>query len=271
MHQQGKSLRSIATSLKTVSRSTVRRKLSEIGLAEKSKASTSTRKDGWSAGDTEILRKGYEKNQTIAEISDQLSSARSKQSISVKANSLGISQSRLNRKHRDIIADGTAYRSLTDIEHAEIWKSHEAGLTPFETAYLLDMPKFIIDQIYDSLGWKPRRIRYQNQGHLHAKMVRQTEEMLETSFSITNPNHLMVLLTFSANETMRDIHETARLSVLPLKWVERIFGRLDVERIWTVNQTSKAAINIDDYVRFAEICQEELPLLHMLLRPRIST
>ena len=80
----------------------------------------------------------------------------------------------------------------------------------------------------------------------------------------------MTLLTFAADEAKRDLHETARLAVLPLKWVERIFGRLDLENIWTVNQSSKSTIDLEDYVRFAEICQKEMPLLEMLLRPKIK-
>ena len=79
----------------------------------------------------------------------------------------------------------------------------------------------------------------------------------------------MVILTLCADSTQRNLSEIAKLSLLPLPWIERVFGRLDLEGVWPVTDDSSDDLCPSDYERFAEICRQEIHSLKRIVGERL--
>jgi hypothetical protein len=157
---------------------------------------------------------------------------------------------------------GQANRKTTaDPDEAGIRIMMLSGIPPFEAARLTDSGLAHVRKTYESLGWKDRKNASQLRIGARRRILAETSSLVGGQVHLDDPEHMMVMLALCAQETSRELAEIARLALLPLAWVERVFARLDLEGVWPVTDRDNSDLGPTDYERFAEICREEMRTL----------
>ena len=268
MRADGKSFQAIADHLGTVGRDTVRKKFAEI---EDEKAGKEPQKPSgrraWSEKDIQTLKDGYAAGDDIETIMGNLEDDRSKDTVYVKASSLGITRPRGGSREKTqnksassaSVTEGENISPVIPSDHA--WELRIAGLTPYEAAIVDKVPAEAMKAAFRDIGWEEQRIAPNSRVAMRSKIMAMAAQITGEELDRSQPTHLMVLLSLCADHSQRDLAETARLSLLPLPWVERVFGRLDAEGVWPVTDRSSGDLQASDYERFAEICEQEMFML----------
>ena len=290
MKEEGKSNKTIGKAI-GVSHETVRHKFMEIEAGSKPEAGSGSG-GPWTEEDMQVLRQSYADNLTLTEIRSRLSSERTPKAIQVKAGSLGLKRSsaptdsspapkttpRKSRSanrttalvssppedkddasDRKIIAEGR-------IDEERIRVMALSGIPPYEAAKLTGIDLELVRERFEEHGWKDRKNASQLRIAVRKRILAEARSLLETEILHDEPEHLMVLLALCAQETSRDVAEVARIALLPLPWVERIFGRLDAEGVWPVTDRTNDDLCPSDYEIFADICRHEMTSLCRIMR-----
>lgn len=266
MRSRDMSFEDIANSLGIAARETVRRKYNDIqkekaciskpktqtnALENKAVKKTKKKREAWSEKDLQTLKEGYSKEECGANIIARLEVKRSLHAVHSKASSLGITKP-INEAHQTS-------------EDNDLFKLYLSGITPYEAAIISSNRTENIKKVFEGFGWKERANKPHKRISLRREIVEETQAILKEDIDREDPNHLMALLAVAADRCHRDIPEIARICILPLVWVERIFGRLDSMGVWPVTDKRRTDLQSSDYEIFAEICREEYPFLKDIL------
>jgi len=294
MKADGKSNAKIGKAL-GISREVVRHKFIEIESVDPDDDRPLGARTPWSAEDEDILRKGYAANDPIPVIGSRLSVARTPVAVQKRATSLGLRRpspeasakttpsasgkrpdqkvaTRGARESASRTGAEPAGRTATVIVHADRTTTAEpdeagirimmlSGIPPFEAARLTDAGLAHVRKTYESLGWKDRKNASQLRIGARRRILAEASSLVGGQVHLDDPEHMMVMLALCAQETSRELAEIARLALLPLAWVERVFARLDLEGVWPVTDRDNSDLGPTDYERFAEICREEMRTL----------
>lgn len=271
MRSRNMSFEDIANSLGIAARETVRRKYNKIQkektipskfktrpgpLKSKSSKKTEDKRKTWSERDLQTLKEGYARQERGADIVARLEVKRSLHAVHSKASSLGIAK--------------PINEAPEESKNNEVIDFYLSGITPYEAAKISGNKTEYIKKIFKRLGWKERENKPHKRISLRREIVKETQALLEEDIDRKNPNHIMALLAVAADRCHRDISEIAMTCILPLIWVERIFGRLDSLGVWPVTDKRRVDLQASDYEIFAEICREEYPLLKEILALRVA-
>ena len=236
----------------------------------------------WTEKDLQTLKDGYANGDNVEDIIARLDDKRSMDTIYVKASKLGITNSRNDQNkapaQKSVRRKATGSKksaannstSCPDLQHdaIEIEKVGVfvlSGITPSEAATLEGVSTDRMRAAYQRLGWQEVRIAPSSRISTRTAILEEARNLAGEDFDMSNPSHLMVALSLAADQTQRNLAETARITLLPLAWVERVFGRLDAEGVWPVTDRTREDLTASDYQRFAEVCEQEMFMLDRIL------
>ena len=283
LRDEGESFKTIAEILGTVSKGQALRKFREVYGDDGRRANISkTSPRPWTEKDLQTLKDGYAAGDDIEDIIARLDDKRTIDTIYVKASKLGITKPKARKpkvtatnsvttkaarpksiKPKAAPANDSAHPVNIDIERVGTFLL--AGITPFEAAALESVPTDAMRAAYEQLGWQEMRIAPNTRISVRSAITEEARQLAGENIDTANPSHLMIVLSLAADRTQRNLAETARLSLLPLAWVERVFGRLDAEGVWPVTDRSRNDLTPSDYERFSEICEQEAFILKQMI------
>lgn len=106
------------------------------------------------------------------------------------------------------------------------------------------------------------RISYRKQIHEQLGQILGKRNFLEYEH-----DYCMITIMMAATYVGRNLEEISRISIIPKVFVDRVFARLDIERIWPVQIYDLPRLKSHDYKRIALICHDEKYLLKGYLIP----
>lgn len=255
MHGQGLVPTAISRKLDGKGRTAIVTRLVEMGLTP-NKA-----KHDWSEEEIRILREGYEEKHAISRIRSRLGGSRTERAIYAKAHKLGLeTRDTAEKAPRRKGKRGRPSHGIGSRDRRMLAMCLAADIPPKEAGVLVQgMPMHRLYDIYRKAGWHSSDRRLTETGRRRKDVERRARNMLGCAVDRTDPVHRMVLTAFAADICGRRAEDTARTALLPMKWIERILGRLDVEGIWpvTVASLEEAGLGPEDFERMAVICSEE--------------
>ena len=140
-----------------------------------------------------------------------------------------------------------------------------AGLTPSEAGIVTGVDTDGMRASFERLGWTHSRLPPHSRVKARNAIMERAQDLIGEPVDMSRSEHVMTVLALAADHCGRDVAETARLAILPLPWVDRIFGRLDLEGVWPVTDRGSGDLGPSDYERFAEICEQERTSLVRIL------
>lgn len=272
MRNDNASYSAISNKLGNASKETVRRKVRELvqnGDLLHTDRVRPVKENSWSKKDVATLTRGYEAGDDMKDIVARLERDCNSNNAYSKAASLKLRRG--PRKNDDHVAPSISPPDETADEMADevlLRTLMLSGLTPNEAAAFTPMTKKDIQKAFDRMGWK-KETGPKERGILRGRLQNRALSILGRPLDRDDPEHLMVILTLCADSTQRNLSEIAKLSLLPLPWIERVFGRLDLEGVWPVTDDSSDDLCPSDYERFAEICRQEIHSLKRIVGERL--
>ena len=275
MREKGESFQNIANKIGTVGRDTIRTKFNEIqGIKSENRVKVKAKKKKarkyWSERDVQILTEAYPAGDNVEDILARLEGKWDRQTTFVKAASLGLkrpqNQSSAARAPTSPTSDITA--GPIDKKRATVLRL--AGLTPSEAAAIEQVPSNLMRKEFEGAGWTVQKENPFSRISIRSKIMAKAAEMAEEEIDRSNSAHLMIIMALSADYAMRNLAEVARLSLLPLIWIERVFGRLDAEGVWPVTDRTSNDLVASDYERFAELCKQEMFMLDRIFSSQMK-
>ena len=283
LRSEGKSFREIAERIGAVSKGQVQKKFRELHGHDGRRANPPKMTPWpWTDKDLQTLKDGYANGDNVEDIIARLDDKRSMDTIYVKASKLGITNSRNDQNKapaqkstkpkaagsRNSAADNSApcpelQHDVIEIEKVGVFVL--SGITPSEAATLEGVSTDHMRAAYQRLGWQEVRIAPNSRISTRTAILEEARKLAGEDFDMSNPSHLMIVLSLAADQTQRNLAETARITLLPLAWVERVFGRLDAEGVWPVTDRTREDLTASDYQRFAEVCEQEMFMLDRIL------
>ena len=229
--------------------------------SRKAPAKVSSRKP-WSESDIAILTKGYEAGDDMHEIIGRLERKCTPNNAYSKAASLKLKRGSSSKGRGQMPAPISPLDKTHDETHLRTLML--SGISPNEASAFCTMTKMDMKATFDRMGWK-KDTGPKERGILRGRLQNRALGILGRPLDRDDPEHLMVILTLCADSTQRNLSEIAKLSLLPLPWIERVFGRLDLEGVWPVTDDSSGDLCASDYERFAEICDQERHSLQRII------
>lgn len=246
-------------------------------------------RSSWTESELRILREGYEKGETVPVITERLKGKRSRSSIYAMAHLMGLTTKRKNttkmgrpagarrakdgsdswstsRNTGDLAAAARDLQSARDARFPGVNTSihHLAGLTPYESSRLTGTTIEVAKDAFIAEGWTDVPIHPRTREKTRREILQNAEGIIGLAPCLHDPQHVMVVLALCAHQARRNLVETARLAVLPLPFVERVFARLDCEGVWPVTDDGSDDLTADDYRMFADICTQEFRMIARL-------
>lgn len=256
MHEQGLVPTAMSRKLEGKGRTAIVTRLVEMGHTP------NTARHEWSEKEILILREGYEHDHTITRIRTRLGETRTEGAIYAKAHKLGLEakdSTRIRAPRKDA-KRGRPSHEVSVRDRRTLAMCLAADVSPKETGVLVQgMPMHRLHDLYRKAGWRSVDRRLTETGRQRKDVERRTRSMLGVRINRSDPIHRMVLTALAADVCRRRAEDTARTALLPIRWIERILGRLDVEGIWPVTAATleQADLGPEDFERMASICSEE--------------
>lgn len=264
MRNDNASYSAISSKLGNASKETVRRKVGELiqnGDLTPTVRVRPVKDNSWSEKDVTVLTEGYEAGDDMKDIVARLERDCNANNAYSKAASLKLRRG-TRKKDNHIAAPVSPVEDTTDGTHLRTLML--SGLSPNEAAVFCPMTKKDMRAAFDRMGWK-KETGPRERGILRGRLQNRAFGILGRPLDRDDPEHLMVILTLCADSTQRNLSEIAKLSLLPLPWIERVFGRLDLEGVWPVTDNTSCDLGPSDYERFAEICDQESHSLQRII------
>ena len=236
MRRNSASTVTIARALGGISAKSVGRKLRQLGLDGNYK---------WPDEKIDLLRQGYSAGLSPSQIARKLGTGYSSKSITTKASELGISR-RTDWTEKD--------ERLFDYLHS-------IGLP--QKDILHHMSDYPDGQVRHRIGRKREEfspLNFDRRLSLRIQLNETVEQILGDDQEDFGARAAAWIAACSP-DTGRDLREISMVCVLPIIFIERVFARLDIQRIWPVTETTSSHLGPDAYQEIAAICNEEKDLL----------
>jgi len=244
MRGSGSTFKQIENALGTVHQSTIRKKYEDI------KAGNTASKKGepWTDSEDEIIINGYANNKTARMIAKELGEKRTIDSIYARITAL---------KNIQKIGERKKFRK-TEAKDKRVFRSKQSKIPASNNNDENHIKKTeSMKEAYERLGWKKTMDPYMMLS-VRSTIEQKTKQLIGGAIDRGNHIHAMTLLSVAADRSQRDIVDIAKLTLMPLKFVEQIFVRLDAEGIWPANQKTNDNMTAETYAQMAEICKEEM-------------
>lgn len=206
------------------------------------------KKHQWTKEQTDLIFKSRENQETFLSIGKRFGVPES----AIRRHYNREKESRKNTREQELLA-----ARLPDLKTIELYIS--SGLNPSDASLIHRVKTDQIRPLFEEAGWIPRPPLSPNlRISKRRKIEKIATELVGCELDRKNPEHLMVLLSLAGEETKRDLVEVSKLTILPLTWINRVFGLIDAVGIWPAGKESHPNMTASDYHYFAEICEMEM-------------
>lgn len=274
MREEGKTYRTISNAIGDIGPDAIRRMHDKNTPASNSSKKRMPKENSkgsrrlWSDTDLAILKREYEAGTPVPDIATMLADKRTYDVIFVTAARHGYRRPKKAKIQADASTRKKPASTLPKCEKVSPIETHEptviklmkAGLSPSDTALVTKFEIESIRRIFEAHGWKRKGVSATERHAMRKRVMAKAAEIIGSHVDYANPEHIMVIMSLAADETRRNLVETARLCCLPLIYVERVFGVLDSTFIWPVTDRRNTDLTEDDYQMFARVCKGEMAL-----------